>query len=98
MSTSFDCKSLCRLIHPYRRRGRETVVGADAADAVPWKCLIGRFALAFVALLEPRHEEFLGQRGQHDPTSLTVFDNFVGIVKIHDLNDGAGLRSVISDL
>src|SRR5438445_2576335 len=86
------------LIYSHCCRRCEAVEGADAADAVPGELLIGRLAFAFVALQEARHEEFLGERSQHNTTGPAVVDELVGIVKIHDPNDCTGLGSIIGDL
>src|SRR5205807_831538 len=87
-----------RSIHPYRGGRGEAVEGADAADAVPGIAVVGCLALAFIALQEARHEEFLGQCREHHPAALAILHSSVRVVEIDDLDDGAWLRGVIRDL
>src|SRR5438552_1571524 len=82
-------------VYSHRRRRREAAEGADAADAVPGVFGRGRLTLAFVAFLEARDEELLGQGGQHHPAGLAIVHHLVGVVEIDHLGDGAGLGGVV---
>ena len=69
------------LVNADRRRFRQLVEWADAADAVPGVLDIRLLALALVALQKSRHEEFLSQRGQLHAAGLTVVDDQVRVIQ-----------------
>src|SRR5262245_51903519 len=85
-------------VHPDRRRRRELADRPHAADAVPRELLVGRFALALVALGEARHEELLGQGRQQDAAGLAVVHHLVVVVEVHHLGGRPRLWGVVADL
>src|SRR5437867_2350457 len=84
-------------VHPNGCGCRERAIRTDAADAIPRVALIRRLPFAFITLEKSRHEEFFGQCSDLHAAGLAVFHKLIGVVEIHDLNDGARLRRVVGD-
>ena len=87
-----------RSIDAFHHGGPEPGERADIAGPVPGVRLAGRAADGFVAFQEAGDERLLRQRRQHHATHLPVIHLAIGVVRLHDFQNGAWLRRMIGDL
>src|SRR5439155_23678760 len=91
-------RSTDRSIDSHRCLGRELAERTNPPPAVPRILVAGLLALAFVSLQTSRNECLTSQSSQSHASGFAVADHQIAIVEFDDLDDGARLRRVISDL
>src|SRR5262245_9038860 len=85
-------------IDAYGGLGGELSERTNSAHSIPWIFVVGPLALAFVPFQKAGNESLASQRGQPHAAGLAVIDDHIRVLERDDLDDGARLRRVISDL
>src|SRR6185295_3045260 len=73
-------------IHPLHYIRLQLGKRSNVSHTVPGVFIARWLSFSLVSLKKPGHEELLRQCGQAHSTRLSIFNDVIGVVRIHDLN------------